>query len=107
MVSWSQLTALCVVVAAKGYPGTYPKGMVIQGLDKAEETEGVKVFVAGASLDNGVLKTSGGRVLGVTALGDSLAQAQANAYAAVDKVFFENAYIRRDIGAKGIKRSQQ
>ncbi|MBI4806148.1 MAG: phosphoribosylamine--glycine ligase [Desulfovibrio sp.] len=107
MVSWSQRTALCVVVAAKGYPGTYPKGMVIQGLDKAEETEGVKVFVAGASLDNGVLKTSGGRVLGVTALGDSLAQAQANAYAAVDKVFFENAYIRRDIGAKGIKRSQQ
>ncbi len=104
LVKWSTKTALCVVIAAGGYPGSYPKGMEITGLDKADAVEGAKVFVAGAKLEGQVLKTTGGRVLGVTALGDGLAQAQANAYTAVKAVGFENAYFRRDIGAKGIKR---
>ncbi|MFZ5427079.1 MAG: phosphoribosylamine--glycine ligase [Thermodesulfobacteriota bacterium] len=105
LVSWSPKTALCVVMAAGGYPGSYPKGMEITGLDKADAMDGVKVFVAGAELAGKTLKTTGGRVLGVTALGDDLAKAQASAYKAVTAVGFENSYFRRDIGAKGIKRT--
>jgi len=106
-VRWSARTALCVVMAAGGYPGAYGKGMVISGLERADTVEGAKVFVAGAALEGGVLKTTGGRVLGVTALGDTLAQAQVTAYKAVAALSFENAYYRRDIGAKGIRRLAQ
>jgi len=106
-LSWSPKTALCVVLAAKGYPGAYPKGMAIEGIDRAEAQPGVKVFVAGAALEGATLKTTGGRVLGVTALGDGLAQAQANAYQAVARVGFQDSYHRRDIGSKGIKRISQ
>ena len=106
LVSWSKKTALCVVMAAEGYPGAYPKGMAISGIEEADKAPGAKVFVAGAKLEGGTLSTTGGRVLGVTALGDDLAQAQANAYKAVSAVRFDKAYFRRDIGAKGIKRSQ-
>lgn len=107
MVAWSPKTALCVVMAAGGYPGTYPKGMTISGIEEADKADGVKVFVAGAKLEGGTLSTTGGRVLGVTALGDDLAQAQANAYKAVSAVSFDKAYFRRDIGAKGITRTRQ
>ena len=107
LVRWSARTALCVVMAAGGYPGAYGKGMVISGLERADTVEGAKVFVAGAALEGGVLKTTGGRVLGVTALGDTLAQAQVTAYKAVAALSFENAYYRRDIGAKGIRRLAQ
>ena len=105
MVSWNPRTALCVVLAAKGYPGSYLKGMAISGIADAEEKPGVKVFVAGAALDGQTLKTTGGRVLGVTALGDDLPRAQERAYEAVSKVTFENAVFRRDIGAKGVTRT--
>jgi len=107
LVTWSSNTALCVVLAAGGYPGAYPKGMEITGLDKADALGGVKVFVAGGKLEGQALKSSGGRVLGVTALGETLAQAQARAYEAVGAVNFEKCYYRRDIGAKGIKRLGQ
>uniref|UniRef100_A0A7C3WI24 Phosphoribosylamine--glycine ligase n=1 Tax=Fundidesulfovibrio putealis TaxID=270496 RepID=A0A7C3WI24_9BACT len=107
LVRWSPKTALCVVVAAQGYPGSYPKGMPISGIDRADALPGAKVFVAGAAMTGRGLSSTGGRVLGVTALGDDLAQAQANAYAAVAAVSFPDSYHRRDIGAKGIKRMQQ
>jgi len=99
-------TALCVVVAAPGYPGSYPKGMEITGLAEADALPDVKVFQAGTAAKDGKTVTSGGRVLGVTALGATLAQAKAKAYEAVAKVHFEGCYFRRDIGDKGIARSK-
>jgi len=101
---WSADTAVCVVMAAKGYPGAYPKGMAIGGIEEAEKLGRVKVFHAGTRVEGGKVVTSGGRVLGVTALGPDLAAAQRLAYQAVDKVRFENSYVRRDIGNKGIGR---
>ncbi|QGY39471.1 phosphoribosylamine--glycine ligase [Pseudodesulfovibrio cashew] len=97
-------TACGVVMAAEGYPGSYPKGMEITGLDQADAMEGVKVFQAGTQLKDGKIVTSGGRVLCVTALGDDLAAAREKAYQAVDKVHFDQSYYRRDIADKGLKR---
>jgi phosphoribosylamine--glycine ligase len=97
-------TACGVVLAAEGYPGSYPKGMDISGLDEADAMDGVKVFQAGTALENGRVVTSGGRVLCVTALGDDLAAAKKRAYEAVDKVKFDHCYYRRDIADKGLKR---
>ncbi len=97
-------TSVCVVMAAAGYPGSYPKGMVIEGLEAAEALEGVKVFQAGTALKDGKIVTSGGRVLGVTALGADLGAAQTLAYQAVERVRFEKSQYRRDIGAKGLRR---
>ncbi len=102
-VKWSDETALCVVMAAKGYPEAYPKGMRITGFEKAEEVGGVKVFQAGTVRTPQGILSSGGRILGVTALGESLEEAQKSAYAAVDAIHFENSYVRRDIGDKGKK----
>ncbi|MDD4952988.1 MAG: phosphoribosylglycinamide synthetase C domain-containing protein, partial [Desulfovibrionaceae bacterium] len=97
-------TSVCVVMAAKGYPGDYPRGMEISGLDRAERIPGVKVFQAGTRIEGDRLLTSGGRVLGVTALGKDLAAAKETAYRAVEEIHFENSYFRRDIGDKGLKR---
>ena len=97
-------TACGVVMAAKGYPGSYPKGMAISGLDDADALPGVKVFQAGTRLKDGQIVTSGGRVLCVTALGDTLKDAQQLAYQAVEKVHFDDSYYRRDIADKGLKR---
>jgi phosphoribosylamine--glycine ligase len=99
-------TALCVVMAAKGYPGAYPKGMEITGIGEAEAIPGVKVFQAGTRREDGRTLTSGGRVLGVTALGADLAQAQQTAYQAVERIHFNDCYFRRDIGAKGLRRAK-
>lgn len=98
-------TALCVVVAAKGYPSEYPKGMKISGLAEAEASKvgAVKVFQAGTQSIEGQSVSSGGRILGVTALGDTLAEAQSVAYAALAKIRMENMHFRRDIGNKGLK----
>jgi phosphoribosylamine---glycine ligase len=98
--------SLCVVMAAKGYPGSYPKGMEIKGIDVAEEIGGVKVFQAGTRLVDSRTLSSGGRILGVTALGTDLAQARETAYQAVERIKYENSYFRRDIGAKGLKRDK-
>jgi len=111
MVQVKPETAICVVLAAPGYPGSYPKGMEISGLDAMEtgagKLPGVKVFQAGTKVEADRTVTSGGRVLGVTALGATLGEAKARAYEAVAKVGFEGCYFRRDIGDKGIARSGQ
>ena len=99
-------SALGVVVCARGYPQSYPKGMPIEGLDDAE-ADGAKVFHSGTVIENGVCKANGGRVLCVTALGKTLAEAQAKAYKAVDKIRMPDSFHRSDIGDKGIRRLQQ
>lgn len=101
-LQWSPRAAVCVIMASGGYPGNYPKGKVITGLDTADALPGVKVFHAGTTAKDGQIVTSGGRVLGVTALGDDLKQAQAAAYAAVEKIQFEGAHFRRDIAARAL-----
>ncbi len=98
---WSPLASVCVVMASGGYPGNYAKGKVITGIDAANALPHTKVFHAGTALKDGQIVTSGGRVLGVTALGKDLKAAQAAAYAAVEKISFEGAQFRRDIAAKG------
>ncbi|TVQ99359.1 MAG: phosphoribosylamine--glycine ligase [Desulfovibrionales bacterium] len=104
-VQWSRKTGLCVVLAAPGYPGTYPKGMAISGLDQATAMPGVTVFQAGTAQDGDRIVTSGGRVLGVTALAPDLASARSTAYQAADLIDFDGKYLRRDIGAKGFHRT--
>jgi phosphoribosylamine---glycine ligase len=96
-------TALTVVMAANGYPGTPETGGAITGIDKAEAT-GAKVFHAGTRMDGDTLVASGGRVLNVTALGDTVKDAQAAAYQAVDAIDFPTGFCRRDIGWREIAR---
>ena len=95
---WSEQTALTVVMAAKGYPGSYEKGSEIMGLEAAGSREGVIVFHAGTKAKNGKIIASGGRVLGVTALGTDVGEAKARAYGAVDAIQWEEGFCRRDIG---------
>jgi len=99
-ISWKNQSAVCVVLASKGYPDAYPKNEEITGLDFS--LDGTFVFHAGTKNENGKVLTNGGRVLGVTALGDSLQQAISNAYSAADKVNWPNKYSRLDIGKKGL-----
>lgn len=97
--------ALGVVLAARGYPGSYPKNMEICGISEAEALPGVKVFLGGVRLEGARLLADGGRVLCVTALGGSLQEAQKAAYAALDRIRMDNGHFRADIGKKGILRS--
>jgi phosphoribosylamine---glycine ligase len=99
-LKWSPLASVCVVMASGGYPGSYPKGKVISGLDAASTMPNTKVFHAGTALKDGKIVTNGGRVLGVTALGKNLKAAQTAAYAAMEKIHFDGAHFRRDIAAK-------
>lgn len=99
-IQWSDEACACVVMASGGYPGSYPKGIEIKGLDSDGQVDGACVFHAGTALENGVFKTAGGRVLGVTALGTDLKEALKKAYAAVEKITFEGAHYRTDIGNK-------
>ena len=101
-VHWSDQAAVCVVMASGGYPESYAKGKPITGIADADAMEGVKVFHAGTKYEGKNLVTSGGRVLGVTALGDTLAEARNLAYAAVGKIKFEGAHVRGDIAAKAL-----
>jgi phosphoribosylamine--glycine ligase len=101
-LKWKSQASVCVVIASGGYPGNYEKGKVIKGLDDAAKLPDVKVFHAGTTLKDGQVVTSGGRVLGVTALGKDLKTAQAAAYAAVEKICFEGMQFRGDIAAKGL-----
>lgn len=103
-LEWDQRPAICVVVASGGYPDAYEKGKVITGLDDAAKIEDVMVFHAGTTEKDGNVVTAGGRVLGVTALGDTVAEAKEKAYQAVDVISFERAYCRRDIADKAINR---
>ena len=99
-LKWKAATAVCVVMASGGYPGSYPKGKVITGLDEAAKLSNTKVFHAGTALKDGQIVTNGGRVLGVTAWAKDLKSAQAAAYAAVEKIHFDGAQFRHDIAAK-------
>lgn len=96
-IAWKSGAAACVILSAAGYPGPYQRKQPIQGIAAAEET-GAMVFHAGTKLQNDQLLTNGGRVLGVTAVGETFDDAIAQAYQAVDKIEFEGAYCRRDIG---------
>ncbi|MEH6634752.1 MAG: phosphoribosylamine--glycine ligase [Halioglobus sp.] len=100
---WDQRCAIGVVLAAQGYPESYPKGTPIEGLD-APQPESIKVFHAGTTLQGGRVVTNGGRVLCVTALGDNIAAAQQACYEAVDKITWEGVTLRRDIGWRAIAR---
>ena len=97
-ITWKKGCAACVVMASGGYPGSYPKGIVIEGLDKDGQVPGATVYHAGTKLENGTFVTSGGRVLGVTAVGDTLEKALDQAYRAVAGVHFDGAHYRHDIG---------
>lgn len=96
--------AVCVVMASAGYPGSYKTGMPISGLEKASEMDDVQVFHAGTAAKNGKAVVSGGRVLGVTALGDTVELAISKAYLAVSKISWNGAYFRKDIGKKAVDR---
>src|SRR5262249_52899042 len=99
-LAWDPRPSVCVVMASQGYPGNYAKGKVIKGLDDVAQMPNVKVFHAGTKLDGSVLLSDGGRVLGVTPLGDTLARAKRLAYEAVGKISFQGAFWRTDIGAR-------
>src|SRR5262249_54040648 len=105
-LEWDPRPAVCVVMASQGYPGSYQKGRVIFGLDDAAKLP-VKIFHAGTRMENGMTVTDGGRVLGVTALGETLLEAKQNAYEAVKKIHFQGAFYRNDIGDKALKLEQK
>lgn len=105
-LKWNPLASVCVVMASGGYPGNYPKGKRITGIEAANAVPNTKVFHAGTALQDGQMVTNGGRVLGVTALGKDLRAAQSAAYIAVEKIHFEGAHFRRDIAAKALKQME-
>jgi phosphoribosylamine--glycine ligase len=102
-LEWDPRPAVCVVMASGGYPGDYQKGKTITGLQEARKLDDVMVFHAGTKEKDGEIVTSGGRVLGVTALGRTIADAKAKAYQAANKIHFDGVYFRRDIADKAIK----
>jgi phosphoribosylamine--glycine ligase len=104
-LEWDPRPAVCVVMAAAGYPGEYEKGSVIRGLEEAARLSNVKVFHAGTELRGGQPVTSGGRVLGVTALGDNISDAKLRAYQAVKCIRWDGAWCRHDISDKARKYS--
>ncbi|MEZ0171949.1 phosphoribosylamine--glycine ligase [Microvirga sp. TS319] len=103
---WSDKAALTVVMAAKGYPGAVEKGSEIRGIDKAEALDGVIVFHAGTKQDGDRILANGGRVLNVTALGETITQAQAKAYEAVSRIDWPEGFCRRDIGWRAVERER-
>jgi phosphoribosylamine--glycine ligase len=103
---WYPDAALTVVMAAKGYPGSYAKGSVIEGLDAAAKVEGVEIFHAGTKADGSRILANGGRVLNVCALGKTVGDAQARAYAAVDRIRWADGFCRRDIGFRAVEREK-
>jgi phosphoribosylamine--glycine ligase len=106
-VKWKPEAAVCVVLAAKGYPGSYPKGDVIEGLDTVKKTENVTVFHAGTAFKNNNIVTNGGRVLGVTALGEDIRAARDKAYDAINNIHFKGMHYRKDIAHRALKYSGQ
>ena len=101
-VEWSDDACACVIMASGGYPKSYPKGIEITGLSNGQ-LDGVTVYHAGTKLQDNKLVTSGGRVLGVTALGDTLENALKKSYDAVEKIHFEGAHYRHDIGKRALE----
>jgi phosphoribosylamine--glycine ligase len=103
---WYPDAALTVVMAAKGYPGSYEKCSIIEGLDAAAQVEGVEVFHAGTRSEGGKIVANGGRVLNICARGKSVREAQSRAYAAVDRINWPGGFCRRDIGWRAIEREK-
>jgi phosphoribosylamine--glycine ligase len=101
-LEWDPRPAVCVVLASGGYPDKFDKGFPITGLDAAAALPDVQVFHGGTRLDRDTVVTDGGRVLGVTALGDTLEAARARAYEACSLIHFKNMHYRRDIGVRGL-----
>jgi phosphoribosylamine--glycine ligase len=101
-IEWRPQPAVCVVMAAAGYPGEYERGKPIRGLDKAAALDNVKVFHAGTATSDGQVVSNGGRVLGVTALGGTISAAKLQAYTAVKAIRFEGAWCRKDISDKAL-----
>lgn len=101
-IEWSDKACTCVIMASGGYPKSYPKGIEITGLSNGQ-LDGVTVYHAGTAIKDGKLVTSGGRVLGVTALGDTLEDALKKSYEAAEKINFDGAHYRKDIGARALK----
>lgn len=102
---WRPGASACVIASSGGYPGSYQTGFEITGLDEVAKMPEVQVFHSGTALSGGVVRTSGGRVLGVTAAADTLAEALGKAYEAVGKIQFEGMYFRRDIGHRALKKT--
>ena len=102
---WRDEAALTVVMAAPGYPGAAQKGSVIRGIEDAQ-AEGVKIFHAGTALSGDALVANGGRVLNVTAMGPSVAAAQAKAYGAIARIDWPQGFFRRDIGWRAVARER-
>ena len=97
-ISWNDLIAGCVVLASKGYPGSYPKGLVISGLDDVDDD--IIVFHAGTKEVDSKIVTNGGRVLNVCATGNSLDEVRNKIYNAINKIDFDGKYCRKDIGLR-------
>jgi phosphoribosylamine--glycine ligase len=102
-LEWDPRSAVCVVMASQGYPGKYAKGKLITGLEEAAKLPDVKVFHAGTRKEGGWTYTDGGRVLGVTALGETLAEAKQRAYEAVRKINYQGAFCRKDIADRALR----
>jgi len=103
-IEWDSRAAICVVMCARGYPGSYEKNMVVHGLSEVTQMEDAVVFHAGTRLDRETIVTNGGRVLGVTALGDSIPQAVQKVYEGVARIHWKAMHYRRDIGRKALER---
>jgi phosphoribosylamine--glycine ligase len=103
---WFPDAALTVVMAAKGYPGSYERGTEIKNLAEAAKTEGVEIFHAGTKADGARILANGGRVLNVCGMAKTVSEAQAHAYAAIDKIDWPEGFCRRDIGWQAIKREK-
>ncbi len=102
-LKWDPRPALCVVASSKGYPGSYPTGLPVRGLEDADAIKDVKVFHSGTAKKGTDIVTDGGRVLAVTALGNTIADAQKRAYEAMGKIHFEGMHFRKDIGWRAMK----
>src|ERR1700675_4742373 len=104
---WTDEPALTVVMAAKGYPGAYARGSVIEGLDDAGEVEGVEIFHAGTKAEGGKILANGGRVLNVSAIGKKVGEAQRRAYEDVSRIRWPEGFYRHDIGWRAVEREKQ
>jgi phosphoribosylamine--glycine ligase len=102
-MQWDPRPAVCVVASSKGYPGAYPSGLPITGIERADAMEGVKVFHSGTRADGKTILTDGGRVLAVTAIGNTIAEAQKRAYEAMALIHFEGMHFRRDIAHQALR----
>jgi len=104
-LDWDERKALCVVVVSDGYPASFEKGQVIKGLE-AVGAAGATVFHAGTSEKDGEIVNAGGRVLGVTSLADTVAEAQTSVYSALEKLDWQGGFYRKDIGYRAVQREE-